>query len=1002
MNIPGSFMCKCPHGFTGSRCELNINECDNNPCRNGAQCLDEKGGYRCICPDGFTGVDCQIDIDDCAQNPCQNGANCTDHVHSFKCHCPAGFWGPKCECSPQGCVNNDVAWNVEFPQPVNLAPNNPWSRCSNPYACWLAFKNGKCDPECNTQFCLYDGNDCPHNDQPSIHPSPKCDENDNYCLKKYADNICNVECNRAECGWDGGDCMIPNNRDELMPASNLAQGLLIIRVQPAIELESNTESSKHYELAGILRQLSVYSKTILKIQNFRQVDDGTQIELIADNSRCRVACYNSTELIAKFLSALKEKTKVLERSSELRIKDISSSTGESTTDQRSQYALWVIVLGALTICCTLLMVVSVGGKQKVKEKAVVWFPEGFKPVLTSRNRDPTDRKPGRGVSTLQALGGNFFRGLKSNERSVSNDPNGLHSTDVDRCATSTPNGGGIYHEPYDQYSTYNGTDSGSMANNVDEPMTPTPMPVNPINMEGPQGFTPLMVAAMGPVSKGPLGLLAYGTTGEMNGVVDNNVTDLLHRGAQVNLANKDTGETALHLAARHGRVDAARGLLERCDSQNVNAPDLSGRTPLHAAIAADSLGVFELLIRCRGTDLNAQDQDGTTPLILATRVGTYSMLEELILNECEVTKGDKYGKTALHWAAATNNVDAIRRLLAVRETNKDAQDLAEETPLFLAAREGAKGAVEILLNHNANKDISDLMERSPIEIARSRQHYDIVRLLEEHEPPTPRSINSLHHLSRQLSPFSPLADSNSNSNSSSNPPPSYHAHSHSQSGRHGGRQAQKAALERSSSTKPLIAEANIIRNNLQNCKSVMVIKTEDKESHEINNGVREVKTLGRRATQSTSSSHQTIQHNMHMSQFGALSANNVVMPATPNSLTNSLSPASCSMMSPPTSSLHHLNSPTKSSPPMNINQLHRQHNTSSSNQVPPQSYDECQTFWTNNNNPNIVDKTLGLSEPYNVPCLKNYMTPSPESPFSMKSMASPPGAYNNQQAGVFI
>lgn len=1036
VNVPGTYRCECARGFTGDRCEVNINECEDNPCANGGTCLDEKGGFRCICPPGFMGQKCQTDIDECATNPCQNGATCKDEINTFRCLCPAGYWGERCEFNASS--------SRLTPPPIEnpyLSPENPWSNCPAAFTCWTLFSDGKCDPDCNIAECLYDGKDCaPSNDEQIIPSTPAskqtitpkiCDDKDSYCLRNYANGICDQECNSAECGWDGLDCEPAMNDNSIMPINTRAQGLLVIRVEPAIELGTDPESKD--EITKLLRNLYSVTKTVLKIQSYRAVDEGrgTEIELIADNRRCQSSCFNSTDLIARFLTALRSKRAGFNTtmSAGLKINDIYSKPYDQLDPNRQSMAstIWVIVCGTLATMCTVLMVISIGNKQKVKEKAIVWFPEGFKPVLSSRNRDPTDRdrKSGRGVSTLQALGGNFFRGVKRNERNVSTDPNGLRSTDIDRC-TATPSGGGIYHEPYDydQYgSTYNGTDS--IVNNVDEPMTPTPMSVNPLNIEGPHGLTPLMVASMGqPFSKEPLGLVAYGTTCEVDGSAENNVTDLLNRGAQLNLASKVTGETALHLAARCGRADNASRLLAHCDSKDVNAKDSTGRTPLHAAIAADSLGVFELLIRNRGTDLNAQTHDGTTPLILAAKVGNYSMLEELILNECEVAKSDANGKTALHWAAAVNNVDIIRRLLAVRETNKDAQDLAEETPLFLAAREGARGAVEILLSHNANRDIKDQMDMSPMDIARTKKHDDIVRLLEEHEPPTPRSMTGLHH-SRQISPLSP--ESNSNSNGSTQPPV-YHSHTQSNGGRsQGGRQAQKAAaLARSSSTKPLIAEANIIRNNLQShCKSVMVIKSEERgDSHDAtNHQSREAKTLGRRATQSTSSSHQAIQPNMHhVSQFAALSASNVVMPATPNSLTNSLSPVSSSMMSPPTShSLHHLGSPTKTNPPVNINQMSR---SQQQNHLPPPSYNECQTFWSNNNNNpnmvnvnnNIIDQKHGLSEVYNVPCLKNYMTPSPDSPFSLESMASPPGVYadqqyqnmnhsvlsNQKQAGVFI
>ena len=39
------------------------------------------------------------DIDECNSNPCQNGATCRDHVNSYSCTCVAGFNGTNCETS---------------------------------------------------------------------------------------------------------------------------------------------------------------------------------------------------------------------------------------------------------------------------------------------------------------------------------------------------------------------------------------------------------------------------------------------------------------------------------------------------------------------------------------------------------------------------------------------------------------------------------------------------------------------------------------------------------------------------------------------------------------------------------------------------------------------------------------------------------------------------------------------------------------------------------------
>ncbi len=70
------------------------------------------------------------------------------------------------------------------------------------------------------------------------------------------------------------------------------------------------------------------------------------------------------------------------------------------------------------------------------------------------------------------------------------------------------------------------------------------------------------------------------------------ITDFLYHGANLHNQTDRTGETALHLAARYARSDAAKRLLESCADANVQ--DNMGRAPLHAAVAADAQGVFQV------------------------------------------------------------------------------------------------------------------------------------------------------------------------------------------------------------------------------------------------------------------------------------------------------------------------------------------------------------------------------------------------------------------------
>lgn len=53
VNTPGSFACNCTQGFTGPRCETNVNECESHPCQNEGSCLDDPGTFRCVCMPGM-------------------------------------------------------------------------------------------------------------------------------------------------------------------------------------------------------------------------------------------------------------------------------------------------------------------------------------------------------------------------------------------------------------------------------------------------------------------------------------------------------------------------------------------------------------------------------------------------------------------------------------------------------------------------------------------------------------------------------------------------------------------------------------------------------------------------------------------------------------------------------------------------------------------------------------------------------------------------------------
>ncbi|XP_064792399.1 protein eyes shut homolog [Oncorhynchus masou masou] len=110
VHFPLGFRCRCRRGFTGPRCEINMDECSSNPCLHGF-CYDVVDGFYCLCNPGYAGVRCEQDIDDCASNMCSNNSTCRDLHLTYECLCVPGWEGEFCqqeidECSSQPCLNN--------------------------------------------------------------------------------------------------------------------------------------------------------------------------------------------------------------------------------------------------------------------------------------------------------------------------------------------------------------------------------------------------------------------------------------------------------------------------------------------------------------------------------------------------------------------------------------------------------------------------------------------------------------------------------------------------------------------------------------------------------------------------------------------------------------------------------------------------------------------------------------------------------------------------------
>ncbi|XP_041859151.1 caskin-2-like isoform X6 [Melanotaenia boesemani] len=168
----------------------------------------------------------------------------------------------------------------------------------------------------------------------------------------------------------------------------------------------------------------------------------------------------------------------------------------------------------------------------------------------------------------------------------------------------------------------------------------------------------------------------------------------------VNYQDSD-GFSALHHAALTGTTELLEALLEA--QATVDIKDSNGMRPLHYAAWQGKAESVLMLLRS-GASVNTASMDGHIPLHLAAQYGHFEVSEMLLQHQSNPCLVNKAKKTPLDLACEFGRAKVAQLLLSsnmvvalLEGERKEPTDSAYTTPLHLAARNGHKDVIRLLL-----------------------------------------------------------------------------------------------------------------------------------------------------------------------------------------------------------------------------------------------------------------------------------------------------------------
>ena len=190
-----------------------------------------------------------------------------------------------------------------------------------------------------------------------------------------------------------------------------------------------------------------------------------------------------------------------------------------------------------------------------------------------------------------------------------------------------------------------------------------------------------------------------------------------------------SGDCAMHVAARTGRVAAVEAVLRRGVPADVR--NLEGKTALHEAAQACQAATATVLLAA-GAEVDAIKRADWTPLMLAcTKPGNTAVVELLLAAGARTELRNKDGWTAWHLAARAGDLAILAAILAVAPGAWDTSAATGRSPLHTAALAGHLPTLALLLSLPYSLDLQDSCGNTALMEAARGGHPELLARLGE-------------------------------------------------------------------------------------------------------------------------------------------------------------------------------------------------------------------------------------------------------------------------------